>query len=1060
MDVYRNGELWLDDFAYLEVTPFTDWPTGERFSLEFTWPDSPDNSDPFFTESITLRPGERYYLATVGDPLRKPGQPRFQLILRGGALERSPVQTPPMIAFQSLTASPDVPPYTLYIRGWESPETGGERLEEIPFLSFGDMFEGYDLSPAFQFEADMREEDGSIVASTIANFLGIGGNSMITVTSGFIHPPRPGDAPFEPGMSVLPDGRTFHHIPNYTRVQFIHNSPYQEVDSIDVRVTRLDAYGPDEIVMHLDDLAFREASSFLDLPAGLLVSGERVTAPELVFNVISSDGVDTLLTKKLRLQTEQTHVIVLAGDPLQRAGQQPMDLFVNDQGRETASELDRTEVSFFNGAGDVITTAIGLEKGGPPISAGLPFGSFTPYAGLRPWNDTLYVSDAEKHEVLGLFETSMQGAAGSTSVLLVSGFHEPPPGIAKRDAEIELIAATPAGGRLTRLSKRRPPPWWQQPLYYVMGLAVAAVVFALGSQLRVRRLKTRSKELEAKVEERTQELRAEKEKTEDQARRLAELDEAKNRFFANISHEFRTPLTLILGPVQDFLDGALGPLSGQARTQHRLIRRNARRLLRLVNQLLDLSRLESGKMSLSPEPGDLVAFLHELHRVFMPMAERREVSLGFEPRVQSIPGMFDFDALEKVFTNLISNALKFTPEGGSVLVSASVIPRSASDEGSLAALGMTAVVTVSDTGPGIPEEQLDRIFERFVQGDTSIRRRFEGSGVGLTLARELAELQGGSLVAESAVGKGSVFTVSLPIAELEEVGEAEAPVPHQVHLESPLLVADEDGESMGGDGLAVKQATILIVEDNPDVRQYLRTHLAQKYRLLEAEHGQAGLELARLQKPDLILSDVMMPVMDGLEMCRQIKSNDELRHIPVIMLTAKVSEADAVEGLESGAEDYIAKPFSINALEAKIHNFVTVRRDLREKFSREVIVKPGEIVITPEEEVFLDGVLEVVNEHLGDTNFSVDWLAEEVGMSRRSLERKVEATTGQTPADLIRNLRLQRASQLLRAHAGSVAEIAYSVGFNSPKHFSTVFKQKYGESPTEHATSESVSTSD
>ncbi|MGA7305805.1 MAG: DUF4397 domain-containing protein, partial [Rhodothermales bacterium] len=324
MDVYRNGERWLDDFGYLEVTPFTDWPTGERFSLEFTWPDAPDNSNPIFTESITLRPGERYYLATIGDPLDKSGQPSFRLILRGGALERSPVQNPPMIAFQSLTASPDVPPYTLYIRGWESPETGGERLEEIPFLSFGDMFEGYDLSPAFQFEADMREENGSIVASTIANFLGIGGNSMITVTSGFIHPPRPGDAPFEPGMSVLPDGRTFHHIPNYTRVQFIHNSPYQEADSIDVRVTRLDEYGPDEIVMQLDDLAFREASSFLDLPAGLLVSGERVTAPELVFDVISSDGVDTLLTKRLRLQTEQTHVIVLAGDPLQRAGQQPM----------------------------------------------------------------------------------------------------------------------------------------------------------------------------------------------------------------------------------------------------------------------------------------------------------------------------------------------------------------------------------------------------------------------------------------------------------------------------------------------------------------------------------------------------------------------------------------------------------------------------------------------------------------------------------------------------------------------------------------------------------------
>ena len=1064
MDVYRNGERWLDDFGYLEVTPFTDWPTGERFSLEFTWPDAPDNSNPFFTESITLRPGERYYLATIGDPLDKSGQPSFRLILRGGALERSPVQNPPMIAFQSLTASPDVPPYTLYIRGWESPETGGERLEEIPFLSFGDMFEGYDLSPAFQFEADMREENGSIVASTIANFLGIGGNSMITVTSGFIHPPRPGDAPFEPGMSVLPDGRTFHHIPNYTRVQFIHNSPYQEADSIDVRVTRLDEYGPDEIVMQLDDLAFREASSFLDLPAGLLVSGERVTAPELVFDVISSDGVDTLLTKRLRLQTEQTHVIVLAGDPLQRAGQQPMDLFVNDQGREKASDSITTEVSFFNGASDVITTGIGLEGGGAPFSAGLPFGSFTSYERFPSGNDTLYVSDAETHEVLGLFETSLQGTGGSARVILVSGFEKPPPGIAARNSELELIAATPSGGKLTVLAKRRPPPWWQQPFYYVVGLAALAVAIALGSQLRLRRLEARSKELEATVEERTRELRAEKEKTEKQARRLVELDEAKNRFFANISHEFRTPLTLVLGPLQDAIDGAYGAVSPKLNRQHILMRRNTRRLLRLVNQLLDLSKLESGKMELHQQPGDIVAFLRELVRVFTPMAERRRVSLRLDATTKSLPTRYDPDALEKVFANLISNALKFTPEGGSVVLNVAVIPTEspmATEEGSFSPLRLvrddnsletTAVISVIDTGPGIPDEHLERIFERFQQGDTSIRRTHEGSGIGLTLARELAELHGGSLKAESIVGEGSTFTVTLPI---ESVDEQLAPDLRSVAtaiLEEPLIAPQEDGLPETTLSAGPDAPLILIVEDNADVREYLRSHLGSNYRLVEAEDGEAGLAATREHRPDLIISDIMMPRMDGYEMCRLIKKNEDLRHIPVIMLTAKAGEHDTVEGLQSGADDYMAKPFSVTELEARVGNFISSRRLLREKYSHEIIVKPGDIEIAPEEEVFLDSVLEAVNSHLADSNYTVDWLADDIGLSRRQLERRVQAVTGQSPADLVRNLRLQRASQLLRAHAGTVAEIAYSVGFTSPKHFSTAFSKQFGESPTAYAT--------
>ena len=627
IDVYRNGTLWLDDFAYLDATPFTDWPKGEHLQLDLTWADSPNNSNPFFSEILTLKPGERYYLIAAGDPLNKQGQPAFRLILRGGALERSPV--PPMIAFQSLRVSPDTPPYRVFVRGWESQETGGERLEEMPLIQFGDMLEDYVLTPPWQFEIDLRTQDGGTIASVIDNRLGLGGNSLIVVNSSFLNPPRPGDAPHAPGVVVLPDGRTIPNIPNYSRVQFVHNSPYEEADSVDVLVTRLDEYGLDEIVVYLDDLAFREASPFLDLPAGLLVSGERMTAPELVVDVTSADGADTLVTKRLRLQTDQTHVIVLAGDPLQRPDHQPMDLFLTDQGRETAADSGFAELLLFNGAGDVITTAIGFEKGGPPLAAGLPFGSFTPYIPFEPANDTLYVADAETREVIALFETSLEGMADSALVVLVSGFHHPPDEIASRESELELVVATPSGGRLAILEKNKPPPWWQQPFYYLIGLVVLVVVVALGSQVRVRRLEAHAKELSTLVDERTRELRAEKEKTEEQARRLSELDEAKNRFFANISHEFRTPLTLILGPIQDLIDGAFGMLPTGVGAQHRLVRRNARRLLRLVNQLLDLSRLESGKMELHRRPGELVGFLRELVRVFTPLAERRRVTLEF-----------------------------------------------------------------------------------------------------------------------------------------------------------------------------------------------------------------------------------------------------------------------------------------------------------------------------------------------------------------------------------------------------------------------------------------------
>jgi DNA-binding response OmpR family regulator len=311
----------------------------------------------------------------------------------------------------------------------------------------------------------------------------------------------------------------------------------------------------------------------------------------------------------------------------------------------------------------------------------------------------------------------------------------------------------------------------------------------------------------------------------------------------------------------------------------------------------------------------------------------------------------------------------------------------------------------------------------------------------------MAELHGGTLTAESTVGEGSRFVVALPVVKPDgEVGEARPAGGDVVEVPPHPLDGAPDAYREADEAKPV----ILVVEDNADVRGYLRSSLEADFMILEAEDGMQGLEAARKHEPDLVLADVMMPNMDGYEMCRLIKANQNLRHIPVVMLTAKASEGETVEGLKSGADDYLSKPFSVAELRTRVSNLVATRRELRDAYSREVFVRPAGITITSEDEVFLEQVLDVINERMGDSNLTVDWLADEVGLSRRQLHRRVEAVSGQSPGNLIRRLRMERASQLLRAKAGTVSEIGYAVGFRSPAHFSKAFRQAWGESPTEH----------
>lgn len=555
-------------------------------------------------------------------------------------------------------------------------------------------------------------------------------------------------------------------------------------------------------------------------------------------------------------------------------------------------------------------------------------------------------------------------------------------------------------------------PHFYQTFWFALLMVLGVLaLFAYAYRVHVRRLL-----------ERERWLRSEKE-----AQRLAELDAAKSRFFTNISHEFRTPLTLILGAA-DELDTSEDSQTGQQ------IRTHAHRLLALVNQLLDLSKLEAGKRDLDLKRGDLVAFIQSIVRSFQPMGERRQIALHFDSNQSHLEVAFDAEALEKVLSNLLSNALKFTPPKGKVWVQVEVGEHERR---------RVVEIVVKDTGEGISQDELLTIFDRFVQGDGSTTRVHEGTGIGLALAKELVELHGGNILVESEEGFGSAFIVRLPVSPEESSKETEERV---ADTSSNGTIQKEEQVP----GRRDSKPIILIVEDNAEVRALIRGYLEAAYTIYEAGDGLEGLDLTQEYQPTLILSDVMMPNMNGYTFCRTIKADPALQHIPFVLLTAKAGEEDAVEGLEAGADDYIAKPFSAAALRARIANLIASRQQLRKQFSREVVLQPTGLVVPSEDEVFLEQVLAVVEHHIGNSAFAINDFAAEMGVSRRKLERRLKSVTGQTPAEVVRQMRLERAAQLLEQRWGTIAEVAFAVGFKSPSHFSTAFREAFGASPSQH----------
>ena len=589
------------------------------------------------------------------------------------------------------------------------------------------------------------------------------------------------------------------------------------------------------------------------------------------------------------------------------------------------------------------------------------------------------------------------------------------------------------------------PHFWQTWWFRAAGLLLLGVLVAGGYGLRVQVLKRRQEELRRLVNERTERLAREKEKTEAQAERLAELDAEKNRFFANVSHELRTPLTLILGPLRDLLEGAHGPVPDAVKTQLRRMLRNARRLRTLIDQLLDLSTLETEGLELAPVRADLVPFLRSLVQAFGPLAERETLTLQFRPRVEAQALDFDPDKLEKTVSNLLANAIKFTPEGGTVLV---VVDAHGGD-------APAATIAVHDTGPGIPEPERPHLFERFHQGDDVESKG--GTGIGLALAAEIAELHGGSIDVTTAEGEGSTFTVRLPLPDDVAPGDAPADpaaeTPSVVEPEGRLLSsvppageADEPTAAPAGDGPPADAPLVLVVEDNADVRAHLRRHLADAWRVVEAADGTAGLDAARTHDPDLVLLDVMLPGRDGFEVCRALRDDPDLGGVPVIMLTARAGEADTTRGLKAGADAYLTKPFSVTELRAYIDRLLDARATLREEFEATPLAPSPDA--TSADDALLERVVDAIEAHLGRSGFTVDDLAAEVGLSPRQLRRRLKDLTDMTPSEVVRTYRLRYAAALLEAEAGSVSEVAFRVGFGTVETFSNHFKNHFGCVPS------------
>lgn len=518
-----------------------------------------------------------------------------------------------------------------------------------------------------------------------------------------------------------------------------------------------------------------------------------------------------------------------------------------------------------------------------------------------------------------------------------------------------------------------------------------------------------------------------------ESQRLHELDMLKIKFFTNISHEFRTPLTLIISPLDKMIKNLK---EGELKSQLILVHRNAQRLLRLVNQLLDIRRMEVEEFKLNPQYADIVAFIKEIFHSFSDIAENQRIQYSFHSNVASLFMYFDTDKVDKIMYNLLSNAFKFTPQDGQIQVKLNYQKNTLNDsKGELE-------ISVKDTGIGIPRDKHEKIFEQFFQHDLPGNIINQGSGVGLSLVKEFVKLHQGTVSVESEPDKGSCFIVTLPVI-------TEAAVETDI-VEENISPTGTD-QPVEGTSRHHKSFAILIIEDNHDLRFYLKDNLRHRYTVYEASDGTEGYKKVLSLFPDLVISDIVLPGMDGIEICRKIKTDRRTSHIPVILLTAQTTNEQKISGFEAGADDYITKPFTYEILESRIRNLIRQREALRKSFQNQIEVEPSNIEVISLDKKFIQKAIEIVEKNIDNADFSVEELSHELNMSRVNLYKKLLSLTGKTPIEFIRIIRLKRAAQLLRESQLTVSEIAYKVGFNNPKYFTKYFKEEFGILPSVYA---------
>ena len=598
--------------------------------------------------------------------------------------------------------------------------------------------------------------------------------------------------------------------------------------------------------------------------------------------------------------------------------------------------------------------------------------------------------------------------------------------------------------RGTRLRIVVSPPWWKTWWAYGLYALAAFALFIWYRQNLINRERLRN-DLKLEHIELT---------------KMQEMDKLKSYFFANISHEFRTPLTLILSPIRDML---ASNFHGDPKKQYQMVIRNGERLLRLINQLLDLSKLGAGRMKLKASKIDIIAFIKMIVSPFDSYAQRSHIEFNIVCPAGPVYVYFDPDKFEKILTNLLSNAFKFTREGKigisvrTFYEAQDMVLESGSDN--------RVEIAVSDSGAGIPQEYLNTIFDHFYQ--VAHQSNGEGSGIGLSLAKELVELHKGRIIVESTEGKGSVFKVilllgkeHLSISEIDNNGELMRETQKWIGLEESSPSISEPLNNGGGLENDTQDVLprVLIVEDNTDMRSYIRQCIQREFAIIEASDGLEGVKKGMEVIPDFIVSDVMMPGMDGVTLCKTFKTNILTSHIPVILLSAKADLESKIDGLETGADDYLSKPFYSYELLVRIKNLIRSRQILKERFSdsKKLILEPKEISITTLDEKFLKKVLQVIEQNMADSTFRVETLGKELQMDSEAVYRKIKALTGRTAVEFIRNIRLKRAAQLLRQKKLTVAEVTYSVGFNDLQYFRTCFKKQFGVSPSEYMGSGSV----